>query len=83
MMTYFFSNCVFENVMLPSFLLIHDVIKIIMMTCFFINYIFENDMFLLFLRIRNNCDIMFFDNCIFKNDIFMYILLYHLYQPNN
>ena len=48
MMTYFFVNCVFENVMFYYLLLIYDVIKIIMMTYFFVNCVFENDMFLLF-----------------------------------
>ena len=34
MMTCFFANCVFENVIFSLFSRIYDVMKIIMMTCF-------------------------------------------------
>ena len=70
-MTDFFINCVFENIMFYYFLLIYDIIKIIVMTYFLIIAYLKMTFFLLFLRIRNNCDDIFFDDCVFKNDMFM------------
>ena len=78
----FFVNCVFKNDIFSLFSRIFDVIKIIVMSCFLLIAYLKMTYFYYFLRIRNNYDIMFFANCVFKNDIFMYILLYHLYQPN-
>ena len=78
----FFINCVFKNDMFFIITLIYDVMKVIVITCFLLIAYLKMTCFLLFLRIRNFYDNIFFANCVFKNDMFMYVLLYHLYQPN-
>ena len=78
----FFINYIFKNVMFLLFLRIYDVMKVIVISCFLLIAYLKMTYFYYFLWIRNNYDDIFFANCVFKNDMFMYVLLYHLYQPN-
>ena len=82
MMTHFFVNCVFENVMFLLFSRIYDVIKIIAMTYFLLIAYLRMTCFYYFCGFVIIVMACFFANCVFENNMFTYILLYHLYQSN-